>query len=353
MHNIPLTLHNGQSAVLSTSVSDMIARYDVAYPGLLINKDRSRYTPLNHYEMFTCSNRVTRYCSPENAILPVNLNRLCIMALFLKDDKNVDKYCRKIVLPNALLPMGTYLDQGLWVIGTKEKLDFAVVCLGPSGQKSDKIYHTETVTPPIGIVQLKTGCHAANNFLSLPPFYVFREYASISDPYEDLLKFYNTTTFCIWEPLSQALPNLTDLVLPGNLSTVKQIPMDDLILRLQGMQNIEIKDDSWPLWAYLFIDSIICILVGGGVFLYLRYRKQKKLLAFETPGLCGRLAIICGDRGKVDEDKPRDQMTTVSYYKETDEVNIRQGRTQSAPPEKRSMEDAILKHLYPSLPGTK
>ena len=189
VHNIPLPLHNGQSAVLSISVSDMVARYDVEYPGLLINKNRSRYTPLNHYEMFTCSNRVTRYCSPENAILPVNLNRLCIMALFLKDDKNVDKYCRKIVLPNALLPMGTYLDQGLWVIGTKEKLDFAVVCLGPSGQKSDKIYHTETVTPPIGIVQLKTGCHAANNFLSLPPYYVFREYASISDPYEDLLKF--------------------------------------------------------------------------------------------------------------------------------------------------------------------
>ena len=63
--------------------------------------------------------------------------------------------------------------------------------------------------------------------------------------------------------------------------------------------------------------------------------------------------MICGDRGKVDKDKPRDQMTTVSYYKETDEVNIRQGRTQSAPPEERSTEDAILKHLYPSLPGTK
>ena len=63
--------------------------------------------------------------------------------------------------------------------------------------------------------------------------------------------------------------------------------------------------------------------------------------------------MICGDRGKVDKDKPRDQMTTVSYYKETDEVNISHGRSQSAPTEERSTEDAILKHLYPNLPGTK
>ena len=65
------------------------------------------------------------------------------------------------------------------------------------------------------------------------------------------------------------------------------------------------------------------------------------------------LAMICDDRGMVDKDKPCDQMTTVSYYKKTDEVNIRQSRTQSAPPEERSTEDAILKHLYPNLPGTK
>ena len=136
VHNISLPLYKGQNEV--PEVSHMVARYDVEYTWLLINKDRTPYTPLHEYEMFTCSNRVTRYCSPENAILPINLIRLCILALFLKNDRNVDKYCHKVVLPNALLPMWTYLDQGLWVIGTKEKLDFAVVCLGPSGGKSVK-----------------------------------------------------------------------------------------------------------------------------------------------------------------------------------------------------------------------
>ena len=62
--------------------------------------------------------------------------------------------------------------------------------------------------------------------------------------------------------------------------------MDDLILRLWGMKNIEVKDNSLPLWVYLFIDSIICLLIGSGVYLYLRYRKQKKLLKVETPGFC-------------------------------------------------------------------
>ncbi|MET0106093.1 MAG: hypothetical protein ABW072_13270, partial [Sedimenticola sp.] len=81
VHNIPLPMCNERQDAKITSATNMVARYEVEYPGLLINKDRSKYTPLNEYEMFTCSNQVTRYCSPENAILPVNLNRLCILAL--------------------------------------------------------------------------------------------------------------------------------------------------------------------------------------------------------------------------------------------------------------------------------
>ena len=200
VHNIPLPMHKVPKEVIMTFATDTVARYDIEYPGLLINKDRTLYTPLNEYEMFTCSNRVARYCSPENAVLPVNINRLCILALFLKHDRNVEQNCQKIVLPNALLPMGTYLDQGLWVIGTKEKLDFAIVCHGTSGGQSSKTQRLETVMPPLSIIHLDAGCHASNNFLSLPPYYGFEEHAEISDLYDDLIKIHNTTNFRIWEP---------------------------------------------------------------------------------------------------------------------------------------------------------
>ena len=77
--------------------------------------------------------------------------------------------------------------------------------------------------------------------------------------------------------------------------------------------------------SIIVINSGICILAGCGIFLYLRYKQNKKIMSFETPGCCVRLAILCSDESKVDRNEPRDQLT-VSYSKEKDEVNILQGR---------------------------
>lgn len=65
----------------------MVAKYDTECPGILINKDRSQYALLNSEELQTCENVAVKYCSPKNAVLPVNLHRLCILALFFKDNK--------------------------------------------------------------------------------------------------------------------------------------------------------------------------------------------------------------------------------------------------------------------------
>lgn len=126
--------------------------------------------------------------------------------------------------------------------------------------------------------------------------------------------------------------------------------MNDLIWKLSGMRRVEIEDKSWPMWAYVIITGGICILAWGLVFLYLRYRKNKKTWNFETPGCCSRLAILCSDGNKVDKDEPRDQLTAVSYSKETDESTILQGRAQSAPPNGEVMSDSFLQHLYTILP---
>lgn len=282
--------------------------------------------------------------------MPVNLNQLCILALFFKDEQKTNDYCYRLVQTNTLLPMGTYLTQGLWVIGTKEKIDFSIVCLGISGRKSIKTLTTQSIDPPLGIIQLEPGCHAANNFLSLPPYYFFEEQIDVPDPYRELLELHNMTEFKLWEPFSQALPNFSKLELPTNLSIIKQIPMDDLILKLRGMRRVEIRDTSWPLWAYIVIDSVVCIAIAGIVFLYLRYRKHKKPLDFEKHGCCARLAMFCGDRGEVDGDEPHDQPTSVSYSKETDEVTILQGRAQSAPPNEDVGRNPFIQQLYPGLP---
>ena len=60
----------------------MVATYSIEYPGLLIEKDRRQYALLTADEMQTCGNTAIKYCSPKNAVLPVNMHNLCILALF-------------------------------------------------------------------------------------------------------------------------------------------------------------------------------------------------------------------------------------------------------------------------------
>ena len=116
------------------------------------------------------------------------------------------------------------------------------------------------------------------------------------------------------------------------------------------MHRVEIEDHFWPIWAYIVINSGICILAGCGIFLYLRYKQNKKIMNFETPGCCVRLAILCSDGCKVDKNKPRDQLT-VSYSKEEDEANILQGGGKSASSSEEVTSDSFLQRLYPKLSG--
>ena len=90
--------------------------------------------------------------------------------------------------------MGTYLTRGQWAIGTKESLTFRLFVLTLPVKK------LQSVSPLLGIIQLDTGCHAANNFLSLPPpppYYIFEEQVTLIDPNQKLLEIHNSNLSCI------------------------------------------------------------------------------------------------------------------------------------------------------------
>ena len=65
---------------------------------------------------------------------------------------------------------------------------FSVVCLGTAGPKTVRTQAKRSVSPPLGIIQLDTGCYAANNFLSLPPYYIFEEQVTLIDPNQKLFE---------------------------------------------------------------------------------------------------------------------------------------------------------------------
>ncbi|MCG8046532.1 MAG: envelope fusion protein [Candidatus Thiodiazotropha endolucinida] len=361
--NLPLLDQNGEYEVfrihalplpwVQTSsgekIPNLVATYEVQYTGLLINKERSRYALLDADEVQACTNAVMRYCTPRNAVLPVNLHQHCALALFLKDDAKVDKYCRKLVTPNAMLPRAKYLFVGQWVIALRESLTFSIVCTENGGQRSTTTQHTKTLEPPLDVITLQPGCSGSSNLINLPPYYQFEDYVSVKDPFSNLIELKNKSKFRIWDKVEEALPHFTKIELPENLTALKQIPMTDLIWKLRGMRKVELKDNSWPMWAYVIINGGICILGGALVFLYIRYRKNKKTLNIETPGCCARLFILCSGGDKVDKGEPRDQVMSVSYTRGTEEVNILPDRDQSVPPNGEVTSDSFLRHLYPSL----
>ena len=150
-----------------------------------------------------------------------------MLALFLKNNAEVDKFCHKIVTPNSVLPQAKYLSVGQWVVSSREPLKFSIVCTENEGQKSLLTRQTETGNPPLDVIRLDPGCSGSSNFLNLPPYYQFEEHISLKDPLSNLIKFKNKSEFRIWNPLEEALPNFTKIKLPTNLGAIKQLPMDD------------------------------------------------------------------------------------------------------------------------------
>ena len=122
--------------------------------------------------MYACSNAFMKYCTLRNAVLSVNLHQHCVLALFFKNNEEEDKYCRKIVTPNPMLPQAKYLSVGQWIVSLREALTFSIVCTENIGQKSAMTQKTQTLSPPVAVIKLDPGCFGSSNFFKFLPSYI-------------------------------------------------------------------------------------------------------------------------------------------------------------------------------------
>ena len=127
---------------------------------------------------------------------------------------------------------------------------------------------------------------------------------TVPDSFNELLKLHNKTNFRMWAPFHEALPNFTKLNLPADLPAIEPVPMDELILRLQGLRRVKVKETSWPIWAYIPMNLIMSMAVGGFLFWYLRYYKKGKChcIFFKC---CKRLAVLSGNEKEANGDEPK------------------------------------------------
>ena len=66
---------------------------------------------------------------------------------------------------------------------------------------------TRTMISFVDIITLESGCHAANDYINLPPYYEFEGYRITSyDPLNKLLEIRNQSKVRIWDPLIENSP---------------------------------------------------------------------------------------------------------------------------------------------------
>ena len=202
------------------------ARYKLESMALAINPEKTNYMILDQVELAHCSTPLLDYCKVKSSSFPVNLSKLCIVALFMKNKENVGKYCKTEVTLNSLLPKATYVFDGIWVIATQTELTFSIVCSDYT--KIDK------VKPPMSVMSLEMGCSASNDYVTLMPYYHKESTYVTTDIYSELLRLNNKTEFKIWDPFTYKLPNFASIEVPKELQALEKIPMGHLIDRLHN-----------------------------------------------------------------------------------------------------------------------
>ncbi len=182
-----MPIHN---VSLANTDMDMMAKYELESDALMINIDRTKYTLLSHDEYIACNNNDVMACNPKRAIYQTNLSRTCVLAIFLKHNENMKRYCKSTVIIDTKLPIAKYIRSGMWVVATRRNMKFTVVCQDTSNHRG-----VFTVPAPLGVITLNMSCRASNDYLSLPAYYEREVKGLVEDTMGSLLKLRNISSF--------------------------------------------------------------------------------------------------------------------------------------------------------------
>ena len=76
IHNLPIPL-------LSSNQTDILVKYAVETEMLMISKDKTKFSLLSESTFQMCNSYQFQFCNPETAFYQTNVNKFCIIALFM------------------------------------------------------------------------------------------------------------------------------------------------------------------------------------------------------------------------------------------------------------------------------
>ena len=110
--------------------------------------------------------------------------------------------------------------------------------------------------------------------MTLLPYYSRKTKYTVTDnSFSHLISNYNLTSRRLWKPFDQVLPKINLTGIPKELRKIKEIPMDDLISRLNSLGQIS-NDSSISNWVYTIIYIFVALLAGVIIFLICEFKRR-------------------------------------------------------------------------------
>ncbi|CAC5422638.1 unnamed protein product [Mytilus coruscus] len=158
IHNLPVPTKVTDK---NSDSSDMVAQYELEAVVIAANQEKTKYMLLSNQEIDKCSNPLVNFCEIKSPVYPVNLSKLCVIALFANKE-NWKTRCTVKVRPNTVLPMATYLTDSMWAVTTINEFRITIRCDDKTNMLTDQI-----INPPTTIINLKRTCTATSDHLTL------------------------------------------------------------------------------------------------------------------------------------------------------------------------------------------
>ena len=151
------------------------------------------------------------------------------------------------------------MSDGLWMITTAERLTFTRTCQAPSLES--KSFYAE---PPLTFVRLKETCSAANDHLTLQPFYKLKSELKLDLNFKVIEEVLNQTNFSnikLWEPVDEVIPKVNLSLKFNDLPDIEEMKMENLVNEINSLEEITIKEDSfWDKYKWFIIIVVIIVL---------------------------------------------------------------------------------------------
>ena len=252
IYNLPLPM--------ATKQTNIMLKYTLETNMLMVSKDRSKFSLLTESAFHMCNSFHYRFCNPETAFYQANINRFCVVALFMQNQRDIKTFCKQMVILDQKLPLTSYLSYGLWIVVTNVPLTFTINCQS----HKPKTYDIK-IESPFGIIKLNNTCKASNKYLQLPEYFGKHSYFERSDPLQALLKLHNITNFSIWNDSKTDLVKLKSLKLPSHLLDLKEIPMQNFLRETGIYKSVNVDNvkssTNWTVVAIISIASVLCIII--------------------------------------------------------------------------------------------